>query len=496
MLLQFLFLRLLLRCFMKRRANRSVATLLILSLMVYGPFRAGTGEIGSTGGSNAALAQENYSEDELNELLAPIALYPDPLLAQVLPASTFVEQLDAASRTLGGRVDENLIERQNWDVSVKSIAHYPQVLQMMTQNKDWTIALGQAVVNQSTDVMKAIQRLRAEAKAAGNLSSNDKMTVTEESQEGRQVITIEPAQPQVIYVPQYNPSVVYEDRGVSTGGVIASSLISFGAGFAIGSWLNRGFNWWGWGFPYHGWVGGGWIARSRPFVNTHNNFYVNNRYRNSNLNRNVLRRDISGYRGELRRDAISHRQRYSRGPMGRPSDIKRPAMDTRDLKRPAGRPSDIRRPAMDMHDLKRPAGRPSDIKRPADIKRPVPTVRPSDIKRPVMDTHDLKRPMGRPSDIKRPGVGTRDMPRPGAGPRDIRRPSGLGSNPAFGGRPGAGDMRIQRGRSAGSHMRINRGGSGGARMDRGGFGGARAGKGGFSGGGRRGGFGGGRGRRH
>src|SRR5262249_31706455 len=157
--------------------------------------------------------------------------------------------------------------------------------------------LGQAVVEQSTDVMKAVQRLRAEAKATGALMSNDKMTVAEESREGQQVITIEPAQPQVIYVPQYDPSVVYVDRGVSTGGVIGSGLISFGTGFAIGAWLNRGFNWWGWGFPYHGWVGGGWIARSRPFVNVHNNFYVNDRYRYSSLNRNVLNRNISSYRG-------------------------------------------------------------------------------------------------------------------------------------------------------------------------------------------------------
>ena len=445
---------------MKRRANKSIATLLILSLTVYGPLWAatGTGAIDPAGGSNLALAQENFSEDELNELLAPIALYPDPLLAQVLPASTFVEQLDEASRMLGGKVDENLIDRQNWDVSVKSVAHYPPVLQMMTQNKDWTIALGQAVVAQSTDVMKAVQRLRAEAKAAGNLVSDDKMTVAEQSQEGRQVIAIEPAQPQMIYVPQYNPSVVYVDRGVSTGGVIASSLISFGAGFAIGAWLNRGFNWWGWGFPYHGWVGGGWIARSRPFVNTRNNFYVNNRYRNLNLNRNVLRRDISGYRGELRRDAVSHRQRYSRGPVGRPSDIRRPAMGARDLKRPMGRPSDIRRPATDMRDLKRPMGRPSDVKRP------------------VMDTRDLKRPMGRPSDIKRPG-------RPGMGARDIPRPSA-----------GTRDVRIHRDRGAGSHMRMNRGGFGGARIGKGGHSGVS--RGGFGGGGRRGGFGGGRGRRH
>jgi len=446
---------------MKRRANRPIATLLIMSLTVYGPLwaRTGTGTIDSAGGSNAALAQERFSEDELNELLAPIALYPDPLLAQILPASTFIDQLEEASRALGGRVDESLIERQNWDVSVKSIAHYPPVLQMMAQDRDWTIALGQAVVNQSTDVMKAIQRLRSDARAAGNLASNDKMTVAEQSQEGRQVITIEPAEPQVIYVPQYNPSVVYVDRGVSTGGVIASSLISFGAGFAIGAWLNRGFDWWRWGFPYHGWVGAGWIARSRPFINTRNNYYINNRYRNFRPNRDILRRDISGYRGSLRRDAISHRQWYGRDRPGRPSDIRRPIMDTRDLKRPMGRPSNIKRPAMDTQDLKRPMSRPSDIKRPG-----------------------------------RPGAGARDMPRPAAGPRDIRRPLGEGSPTTFGGNRSSRRTMMRRDRGGGGHMRMDRGGFGGARIGRGGHSGVN--RGGFGGGARRGGFGGGRGRRH
>ena len=446
---------------MKRRANRPIATLLIMSLTVYGPLwaRTGTGTIDSAGGSNAALAQERFSEDELNELLAPIALYPDPLLAQILPASTFIDQLEEASRALGGRVDESLIERQNWDVSVKSIAHYPPVLQMMAQDRDWTIALGQAVVNQSTDVMKAIQRLRSDARAAGNLASNDKMTVAEQSQEGRQVITIEPAEPQVIYVPQYNPSVVYVDRGVSTGGVIASSLISFGAGFAIGAWLNRGFDWWRWGFPYHGWVGAGWIARSRPFINTRNNYYINNRYRNFRPNRDILRRDISGYRGSLRRDAISHRQWYGRDRPGRPSDIRRPIMDTRDLKRPMGRPSNIKRPAMDTQDLKRPMSRPSDIKRPG-----------------------------------RPGAGARDMPRPAAGPRDIRRPLGEGSPTTFGGNRSSRRTMMRRDRGGAGHMRMDRGGFGGARIGRGGHSGVN--RGGFGGGARRGGFGGGRGRRH
>jgi hypothetical protein len=97
-----------------------------------------------------------------------IALYPDPLLAQVVPAATFIDQLEEARRVLGGSTDDNQIGNQNWDVSVKSVAHYPQILDRMVEQRDWTTALGQAYVNQSTDVAKSIQRLRAQARSAGN----------------------------------------------------------------------------------------------------------------------------------------------------------------------------------------------------------------------------------------------------------------------------------------------------------------------------------------
>jgi hypothetical protein len=105
--------------------------------------------------ASAALPDDRFSEAELDELLAPIALYPDPLLAQVVPAATFIDQLEEANRVLGGSSDDNAISGQQWDVSVKSVAHYPQILQMMVDKRDWTTALGQAYVNQSTDVGKS-----------------------------------------------------------------------------------------------------------------------------------------------------------------------------------------------------------------------------------------------------------------------------------------------------------------------------------------------------
>jgi Protein of unknown function (DUF3300) len=168
---------------------------------------------------------QRFSNDELDQLLSPIALYPDPLLAQVVPAATFFDQLEEANRVLGGRTDDNAISNQSWDVSVKSVAHYPQVLQKMVQDRDWTIALGQAYVNQSTDVAKSIQRLRAEAKSAGSLVTTSEQQVITEGE----VIKIVPAQPQVIYVPQYR-------KMDSTGPALQAKTQARW----VSSWLTRG----------------------------------------------------------------------------------------------------------------------------------------------------------------------------------------------------------------------------------------------------------------
>ena len=255
----------------------------------------------------AASPDKKFSDDELDELLAPIALYPDPLLAQMVPAATFLDQLEDANKVLGGKSDDNLIANQSWDVSVKSVAHYPQVLQMMVEKSDWTATVGQAYVNQSTDVGKSIQRLRAEARDAGNLATTPQQKVITEGE----VIRIEPAQPQVIYVPQYNPEVVYVESGPSTGAVVAASAISFGVGLAIGAWLNNDWDYYGRGIYYHGWNGGGWIGANRTFVNVNRNVYVNNSFRNINVNRNIVSRNTSTYRGGLNRNATVRRERVN-----------------------------------------------------------------------------------------------------------------------------------------------------------------------------------------
>src|SRR6185295_14761160 len=242
---------------------------------------------------NYSAQAQQLSAEQLDNLLASIALYPDPLLAQVLPASTFVEQVDQAARWL--RANPNNIagvDSQSWDVSVKSVAHYPQVIYMMAEKMDWTTALGQSYVNQSTDVFTAIQRLRARAKSAGNLKSSKEQTIIVEEQ----VIKIVPAQPQVIYVPTYNPQVVYvaapPPSGPSTGAAVAASAIAFGAGLAIGAWLNNDCNWTTHSVYYHGWHGTGWVSTSSRYVHT-SSVYVNRSYSTVHVNTAVVNRNVN-----------------------------------------------------------------------------------------------------------------------------------------------------------------------------------------------------------
>jgi len=170
------------------------------------------------------------SADQLDQLVAPIALYADPLLAQVLLAATFADQVrDAADwvRAHGtGGIDD-----QPWDVSVRAVAHYPTVLDMMDQTPDWTVALGQAYANQSTDVMQSVQHLRALAQAEGNLATTAEQDVVASGDN----IVIWPAQPDLIYVPIYDPVLVFYRS--SYGLVRRRPYVGFSAGFPIGAWM-------------------------------------------------------------------------------------------------------------------------------------------------------------------------------------------------------------------------------------------------------------------
>lgn len=230
-------------------------------------------------------AYEPYSEDQLDNLLAPIALYPDPLLAQVLLAATFADQLDEASRYVRA-YGQNGVDDQDWDVSVKAVAHYPTVLYMMADKLDWTTAVGQAYVYQSTDVMASVQRLREMAQSQGNLVTTPQQQVVVQSG----YIYIWPAQPQYLYLPIYDPYVVYYRRWPGWGPV----FVGFTAGFSIGVWLNYDCDWRRRRIYYTGWSGPGWIARSRPYIRI-NNVYVNPRYRDIRVNRAIVQRNINYY---------------------------------------------------------------------------------------------------------------------------------------------------------------------------------------------------------
>jgi Protein of unknown function (DUF3300) len=262
--------------------RKPLAVLLICSITSV-PALGGVGT--SSGSSPVAAIQDDqgqisFTPEQLENLLAPIALYPDPLLAQVLLAATFPDQIDEAARTLRAYNNRYDADSTDWDVSVKAVAHYPTVLSMMADKIDWTTSVGQAYVNQSTDVMEAIQRLRREARSMGNLVT----TPQEEVAETDGYIYVYPAQPQYIYVPTYDPAIVYFRRPASFEG----SVILFSAGFVIGAWLNHDCDWNHHRVFYHGWEqqGPAWEERSRPYVRV-NNTYVDRRYENVNINRTV-----------------------------------------------------------------------------------------------------------------------------------------------------------------------------------------------------------------
>jgi hypothetical protein len=222
--------------------------------------------------------------EQLQQLVAPIALYPDALVAQILAAATYPDEIGEAERwtqqhsKLKGKKLADAVDKQYWDPSVKALAQFPSVLANMDKNLDWTSALGEAYVDQQPDVMAAVQVMRARAQAAGNLKSTSQEKVAKQGQD----ITIEPVAPDVVYVPEYNPWIVY---GAPIGAwpgwypypglYLAGAGIAFGVGFGVGFFGGFG---WGWG---HWGVGWGsrtviynhttYISRSRTFVN-HNNF--------------------------------------------------------------------------------------------------------------------------------------------------------------------------------------------------------------------------------
>lgn len=205
------------------------------------------------------------SAQQLDELLGPIALYPDPLLAQVLAAATYPMDIVQAARFLNTSSDLSKLDQMGLDPSVQALARFPDTLKMMDEELDWTNALGTAFLNQQQDVMNAVQRLRVQARSSGALQSTPQQEVyTEEA-----FVGILPADPQIIYVPQYVPEVVYGWVEPPIGGYFTS--ISFGFGCSTGSWLNLGFNWGSRCLSYRPWPvwHGGYYRGGRAFCSTY-----------------------------------------------------------------------------------------------------------------------------------------------------------------------------------------------------------------------------------
>jgi hypothetical protein len=364
-----------------------------------------------------------FSSEQLENLVAPIALYPDPLLAQVLLAATFPDQIDEAARTVRAYGAGYAVDSTPWDVSVKAVAHYPTVLSMMADKIDWTTSLGQAYVNQSSDVMDAVQRLRRRARSGGYLVSSAQQEILDTDG----YLYIYPAQPQYIYVPVYDPGYVFLDHP----GFHVGPAIWFGAGFFIGAWLNHDCDWGHHRVYYHGWAGGGpiWITRSRPHIRI-NNIYVNNVYRNVAPNRRVLDRHVnygalerynSVHRGvdysNVRRARNDAGRRTDAGPRPVPATPGTPHQDNKIIRRSMD-PND---PRIDANRGRGKLPQSQPPVRQAEVPRPE-TRRP-DIQQPQVRQPDVSPREGRRPDIQQqPQVNQPVAPRPEARRPDIQQP--------------------------------------------------------------------------
>ena len=246
----------------------------------------------------AAPAGKSFSQEELDQLVAPIALYPDALLAQVLMASTYPLDVVAADRWaksnpgLKDKALEDALQQQPWDPSVKSLAVFPQVLTMMSEKLDWTQKLGDAFLAQQQDVLATAQALRVKAKDQGALKDTNEQKVVQTTENNTTVIKIEPTNPEVVYVPTYNPTTVYGPWPYPAyppyyyyppGYVAGGALLGFTAGVIVGGALWGGCNW-----------GRGDVDIN---VNRYNNFNKTN-IQNGNWQHNSDRRGAVPYRDQ------------------------------------------------------------------------------------------------------------------------------------------------------------------------------------------------------
>lgn len=283
------------------------------------------------------------SPDQLDSLVAPIALYPDPLLAQALAASTYpleIMQLQQWLLKNPGLKDKALadaVAQQPWDPAVQSLAAIPELTKRLADDIQWTNDLGNAFLAQQSDVMDAVQRMRKKAQAQGALTSNEQQKVETKVVESKQVIVVQPAKPEVIYVPVYSPTVVYGPPVYPYPPVYyppytpGAALVTFGVGMMVGAAI--------WGGTC---CGCHWGHHGSVNVNVHNS-YNRNANINRNVNRNVNRNNswqhnpqhrggapygdratANKYGGAARGDSLAARQQPARGGPGASNSLNGP----------------------------------------------------------------------------------------------------------------------------------------------------------------------------
>lgn len=445
------------------------------------------------------------TSQDLQELVSPIALYPDVLVAQILAGSTYPTQVVEADRwlkqnpNLTGDQLANQVNQQAWDPSIKSLTQFPTVLQTMNDNLAWTSDLGEAYYNQPADVMNAIQALRNMAMAAGTLKSTPQQTVQVQpappAAQGaaaqpsvQQTVIIQPAQPNTVYVPQYNPTSAYgapiaAPPGYSGSDLLLTGVLSFGAGMLLGSLINSGHNDWG-----CNWYGGGGSS-----VKYNNNVYVTN----NNVYPGRYPNGGGGYRPPAYRPPNGNYPRPGYPPRPAPYPATRPANGSGGYNRPnnpaipATRPYDKNNARPANPNIAKPnfpkastlpnnpggsnAGKNEIGKnRPNQPAKPIPGTRPAN---PVAENRPATKPANRAAD-------------PARGFSKDNSSTG-GRNSALGGYEPGGNARAASDRGQASFKgnqksaggRANGGGGGNARRGGGGGNGGRGGGGGNGGGG-------------
>ncbi len=393
------------------------------------------------------FAQNNipvFRQEELDQMLAPIALYPDSLLAQILRAATYPREVVPADRWV--RANKNLppearndaLDRQSWDPSVKALVPFPDVLAMMSEKLDWTQRVGDAFLAQEADVMATIQDLRAKAYAAGNLRSTEQQLVKREGT----IIVVEPANPQVVYVPVYSPTVVYGPwwypayppyavypyRYYSPGAAVATGVIVFGTAVAVAVAWNH---WWG----HWDWRQRNVYVNVNRTVNIHKTTVIHTRQiQTTTWRHDPVHRKGVAYRDPRSREkfapsnrqAVDNRRDY-RGydPRGqaRPASVSaRPAPDTRPGQAVSPRPAPGK-PTAPAVAKPAPETRPGTVQRPPAQARQAPAaIQPSPERKqpPAVTQPPAERKQGPPA-VERPQAQTRQAPAATQPPTQVRQ---------------------------------------------------------------------------